>query len=178
MTFSFGPFTLDPAKRLLTRDSEPIALTPKAFDTLRLLVEERATALSKDVLLSRIWPDVSVEESNLAQIIFTLRRALGDDPLHPAFIATVPRHGYRFVADVVEHAEADGSPTKATRWRIVAATLAAVVLVAVAFAFVISQRAATSGASNLTVFRRYRAGGAATTSTAQAGGLRLLPAGT
>lgn len=79
--FSFGPFTLDSAKRLLTRDGKTVVLTPKAFDTLLVLVEERATAVSKDTLLSRVWPHVIVEESNLAQIVFTLRKALSDDPV-------------------------------------------------------------------------------------------------
>ena len=99
--FTFGPFVLDPAKRLLVRDGEAVPLTPKAFDTLVLLIEQRAGAVSKDTLLNRVWPDVTVEESNLAQIIFTLRRALSDDPTRPQFIATVSRYGYRFIGTVV-----------------------------------------------------------------------------
>lgn len=145
--FSFGPFTLDSAKRLLTRDGKTVVLTPKAFDTLLVLVEERATAVSKDTLLSRVWPDVIVEESNLAQIVFTLRKALSDDPTHPEFIATVPRHGYRFVADVVEHQEkTDTLPIPVggkTNWSFVASILTLVVVAAGASAFMMRRSAPT-----------------------------------
>jgi len=99
-SYEFGPFRLEPATRRLLRDGEPLPLTPKAFDTLLLLVQNRERVVEKEEVLRRVWPDAVVEESNLAQNIFTLRKALGDTPEGARFIATVPRRGYRFVAEV------------------------------------------------------------------------------
>jgi DNA-binding winged helix-turn-helix (wHTH) protein len=113
VAYQFGPFRLEPAKRRLLRDGEPLPLTPKAFDTLLLLVQNRERVMEKDEVLRLVWPDAVVEESNLAQNIFTLRRALGDSPEGARFIATVPRRGYRFVADVT--AVANGAEAAGTR---------------------------------------------------------------
>src|SRR5713101_4823236 len=99
-SYLFGPFRLEPATRRLLREGEPLPLTPKAFDTLLLLVQNRERVVDKEEVLRRIWPDTVVEESNLAQNVFTLRKALGDSPEGARFIATVPRRGYRFVAPV------------------------------------------------------------------------------
>ena len=92
------------------RDGETLPLKPKVFDTLLLLVENRGRVLDKDELLSRLWPDTVVEESNLSQNVYLLRKALGDDG--EAYIATMPKRGYRFVASVneVEDARADSLP--------------------------------------------------------------------
>lgn len=98
----FGPFRLDPEARVLSRGDAPVSLTPKAFDTLVALVEARDRLASKAELMQRLWPDAVVEESNLTQQIFTLRKALGDDSEGQTYIRTVPRHGYRFVAEVRE----------------------------------------------------------------------------
>ena len=98
--YAFGPYRLNPAQRLLTRDGELIALTPKAIDILTLLVMNAGRLVEKDDLLKEVWADTFVEESNLAQNIFTLRRALGDERAGPKYIETVPRHGYRFIASV------------------------------------------------------------------------------
>jgi Tol biopolymer transport system component/DNA-binding winged helix-turn-helix (wHTH) protein len=98
--FNFGNFTLDVEKRLLLRDGEPVPLTPKAFDTLALLVRRSGHVVSKDELLEEIWADAFVEESTIAQNVFTLRKALGQNPAEKQFIETVPKHGYRFIADV------------------------------------------------------------------------------
>jgi DNA-binding winged helix-turn-helix (wHTH) protein/Tol biopolymer transport system component len=108
-SYVFGPFRLEPAKRRLLRDGEPLPLTPKAFDTLLLLVQNRERVMEKEEVLRLVWPDAVVEESNLAQNVFTLRRALGDTPEGARFIATVPRRGYRFVADVEETANGAGT---------------------------------------------------------------------
>jgi len=78
--FEFGPFLLDPAKRSLLRDGIPQSLTPKAFDLLALLVRHRARVLSKAELLSTLWPETFVEEANLSQQIFVIRRTLNGDP--------------------------------------------------------------------------------------------------
>ena len=104
-SFEFGPFVLDPAKRSLVRDTVPQSLTPKAFDVLLLLVEQRARVVSKEEILKTLWPDMFVEEANLSQQVFVLRRTLNGDSAGPDYIATVPRRGYRFVAEVIERSE-------------------------------------------------------------------------
>ena len=76
--YEFGPFRVDPLKRLLLRDGQPVALTSKCFDTLLVLVEHRGQVLHKDELMERLWPDTAVEENNLTQQISALRRALGE----------------------------------------------------------------------------------------------------
>lgn len=91
--YEFGPFRLDPAERLLTHGGRAVTLTHKAFDTLVVLVEYAGHLLEKDELLKRVWPDTFVEESNLAQNIRALRRALGDDHDEPRYIETVPKVG-------------------------------------------------------------------------------------
>ncbi len=98
--FEFGPFQLDLDDRLLTRDGEVISLRPKATEILVRLVMNAGQLIKKDQLLKEVWPDTFVEESNLSQTIFTLRKALGDDRSEPRYIETVPRRGYRFVAEV------------------------------------------------------------------------------
>jgi Tol biopolymer transport system component/DNA-binding winged helix-turn-helix (wHTH) protein len=98
--FYFGNFTLDLERRLLLREGEPVPLTPKAFDTLALLVRRSGHVVGKDELLEEIWADAFVEESTIAQNVFTLRKALGQNHGENKFIETVPKHGYRFIADV------------------------------------------------------------------------------
>jgi DNA-binding winged helix-turn-helix (wHTH) protein/tetratricopeptide (TPR) repeat protein len=98
--YEFGAFRVDPGKRLLLRDGQPVALTAKAFDTLLALIENRGRVLEKDELMRLVWPDTVVEESNLSQNVFTLRRVLGEQPHEHRYIATVPRRGYQFVAEV------------------------------------------------------------------------------
>ena len=95
--YEFGPFHLDLAERRLMRGNEKVELTPKAFDTLVLLVRNSGHLLEKERFVSMLWPDSFVEEGSLSNNIFLLRRALGEDPL---FIETVPRRGYRFVGAV------------------------------------------------------------------------------
>jgi DNA-binding winged helix-turn-helix (wHTH) protein len=98
--YAFDEFRLDPAERVLTRGGEAVALTPKAFDTLLVLVSNSGRLVEKARLLDEVWPDTFVEEKTLAQNIFLLRKALGADRAGGQYIQTVPRHGYRFVADV------------------------------------------------------------------------------
>jgi TolB-like protein/DNA-binding winged helix-turn-helix (wHTH) protein len=98
----FGDFRIDPRKRVLARiDGELIPLTPKHFDTLLYLVENAGEVLDKGAMMAAIWPGMIVEENNLNQAISHLRRILGDDGAEHRYILTVPRRGYRFVADVV-----------------------------------------------------------------------------
>jgi len=106
--YAFGEFRIDTRKRLLLRNGQAIALTPKAFDTLLYLVKNRGLVIGKDDLMAAVWPDTVVEENNLNQNISTLRRTLGESRGENRYIATVPGTGYRFVADVLaESAEAD-----------------------------------------------------------------------
>lgn len=100
--FEFGSFRLDPATRQLLRAGEPVHLTPRVFDTLVFLVEHRTRVLGKDELLAALWPGLVVEENNLGQAISKLRQALGEAPGDNRYIATLPGHGYRFVAEVTE----------------------------------------------------------------------------
>jgi Tol biopolymer transport system component/DNA-binding winged helix-turn-helix (wHTH) protein len=95
--YEFGPFRLEPAEGKLSRDNQPVVLTPKAFDTLVLLVRNSGHLLEKEELISTLWPDSFVEEGNLATNIFILRKALGEDP---QYIETIPKRGYRFVGAV------------------------------------------------------------------------------
>jgi Tol biopolymer transport system component/DNA-binding winged helix-turn-helix (wHTH) protein len=103
--YEFGVFRIDTKKRLLLKGSETVPLNPKAFDTLLLLVENSGELVSKDELLSRLWPDTIVEEGSLTRNIYLLRKALGEGPQEHRYIVTVPGQGYRFVADVREIAE-------------------------------------------------------------------------
>ncbi len=100
--YEFGPFRLDPQERLLSREGQAVALTPKAFDTLLALVENRGHALEKGVLMKRLWPDAVVEEATLAQNVSTLRKILGDPASGGKYIETLPKRGYRFIANVRE----------------------------------------------------------------------------
>src|SRR5215472_4611293 len=99
--YCFGNFMVDPAERLLTRDGDAIRLPPKVFDTLMVLVENRGRLVAKDELITRIWPDTFIEEATLARNISDLRKALGQ-AADQKYIETIPKHGYRFVADVRE----------------------------------------------------------------------------
>lgn len=98
--YEFGPFRLVPDERLLLRDGEPVPLTPKAFETLVALVHRAGRLADKDELLREVWPDSFVEESNLAQNVFALRKVLGEGKKGQKYIETVPKRGYRFLASV------------------------------------------------------------------------------
>src|ERR1017187_41421 len=100
--FEFGWFSLNPAERLLLREQVQVRLPPKAFDVLVVLVENRGRLLGKDELLRTVWPDTFVEESNLTQHVSILRKALRDGEDGFQYVETIPRHGYRFIAEVRE----------------------------------------------------------------------------
>src|SRR5262245_18516349 len=100
--YEFGPFRIDIVERLLLRDGESVPLTPKAFDLLFALVEHHGHLLEKDELLKKVWPDTFVEEANLSYNISLIRKALGDGENGQRYIETVPKRGYRFVAQVME----------------------------------------------------------------------------
>ena len=122
------------------RDGEVVKLTPKAFDTLLVLVEQRGKTIEKDELLKTVWAGTIVEENNLNQSITALRKSLGDSRQESQFIATIPGVGYRFVADVQvvnEPAPAEPEPIKTDRrplFRYALMLLIPIVLAAVGYA--------------------------------------------
>lgn len=96
MQIRFGTLVLDPDTRELLRAGTPVALSPKAFELLTILVEARPNAISKSALQDRLWPATFVVEKNLANLVSEIRDAIGDDSANPRFIRTVRRFGYAF----------------------------------------------------------------------------------
>jgi DNA-binding winged helix-turn-helix (wHTH) protein/Tfp pilus assembly protein PilF len=105
--FHFGDFTLDVGERQLLRNTTVLRLSPKAFDVLVVLVRHARRLVTKDELLASAWPESFVEEGILTVHISALRKALGDDTRPPAYIETVARSGYRFIAAVTRDAVDD-----------------------------------------------------------------------
>jgi TolB-like protein len=101
-SYTFGPFRIDPIERSLTRSGKNVPLTQKAFETLLMLVRHSGHLVKKEELMKVIWADTFVEESNLAQNIFKLRKVLREGGRRRRYIETVPRLGYRFIATVRE----------------------------------------------------------------------------
>ncbi|CAN5219939.1 hypothetical protein BH10ACI1_BH10ACI1_23650 [soil metagenome] len=100
--YDFEEFQLDAKSHRLFRraDDEIVPLTPKAVEVLIYLVENAGRVLSKDELIEQVWENSFVEEANLSQTIFMLRKALGEESKKPRFILTVPNRGYQFIAEV------------------------------------------------------------------------------
>jgi len=103
--FQFGPFVLDPNRRALHRGAEPVPLTPKAFDLLLYLAQNPNRVITKEELLQGVWGDGFVEEGNITQNVFLLRRALAEESGPSGLIVTLPRKGYQFAAEVAAIAE-------------------------------------------------------------------------
>ena len=127
--YRFAGFTLDPAERRLSAAGKAIALTPKVFDTLVLLVERAGHVVSKDELMKELWPRGYVDESNLSKHIWLIRRALGEGENESHLIETVPKVGYRFIAQVSAAQSPPPPPTvtptaEATAWQPADAPLA------------------------------------------------------
>lgn len=115
--YRFGPFELDPAARVLRRSGDSVPLAAKTLDLLLLLIQNRSRVVGKDELLSRIWVGSIVEEANLTQSIFTIRKTLGDSPKDHRYIATVAGRGYQFVAPVTEVADEPQRPAPVAGWK-------------------------------------------------------------
>ena len=98
--YEFSPFRLDPLKRLLLRNGEVVALTPKAFDILLALIQKNGEVLGKEELMKAVWPDAVVEENNLTRNISALRKALGERPDEHRYVVTIPGRGYQFVGEI------------------------------------------------------------------------------
>ena len=104
--FEFGPFRLDTDERLLLEGNQAVALPPKVFDLLVLLVKDHGHLLEKEWILKTLWPETFVEEANLTVNVSTLRKALGTNG---HLIETVPKRGYRFAGEVRESVIAAGA---------------------------------------------------------------------
>jgi DNA-binding winged helix-turn-helix (wHTH) protein len=106
--YQFDSYILDPGTRTLKYGNKLVELTPKVFTTLLVLVDSRDKVLTKDDLLTLIWPDQFVDQSNLSQNISVLRKSLGETESGKKYIATFPGRGYRFVGRVeVKHHHQD-----------------------------------------------------------------------
>jgi DNA-binding winged helix-turn-helix (wHTH) protein/TolB-like protein/tetratricopeptide (TPR) repeat protein len=120
LSYQFDAFELDPVRRVLLREDKAIALKPKVFETLLVLVRNSGRVMDKDELMQQVWPDTVVEEVNLAHNISVLRKALGQKADENRFIITVPGRGYGFVAEVKEiQRNATVSEYEVTRSRLV-----------------------------------------------------------
>jgi len=100
VVYEFGPFQFDTARFGLLRNGEAVPVSPKAKDVLRVLLERSGQVVEKEDLMNLVWPDTAVEDANLTQTIFMLRKALDASRDHPSYIATVARRGYRFLPEV------------------------------------------------------------------------------
>ena len=107
--FEFDKFRIEVEERRLWRDGKLVNLTSKTLDIRLALVGNSGNTVEKSDLMKQIWSDTFVEEGNLNRQISTLRKILGDDPHEQKFIKTIPKHGYRFTADVREVLESNGT---------------------------------------------------------------------
>jgi TolB-like protein/DNA-binding winged helix-turn-helix (wHTH) protein/Tfp pilus assembly protein PilF len=134
--YEFGQFRLDRDSRLLWRDDEIVSLTPKVIDLLLFLVENKGGLITKHRLLSAVWPETFVEESNLTSNISILRKSLGQRSEGGEYIETIPKRGYRFVAPIREFPSVAAEP-RASLLRNVRMLLAGILVIAVAAGAVI-----------------------------------------
>ena len=115
---AFGEFVLDSETRELLRSGRAVHLSPKAFQLLEVLVDNRPKALSKDELHDRLWSDSFVVEANLANLVVEIRAALSDNPRSPRYLRTVQRFGYAFHAVAAEAAPGPAGPRRAAAFRL------------------------------------------------------------
>jgi DNA-binding winged helix-turn-helix (wHTH) protein len=112
----FGDLVLDVDTRQLLRENQEVRVSPKAFELLKMLVDERPAAVAKNALIERLWPDTYVAETNLASLVAEIREATGDRADEPRFIRTVHRFGYAFCAPVAESAAGDAGRPPLGSW--------------------------------------------------------------
>src|SRR3954447_25886418 len=98
--YELDAFRVDPVRRVLLRDGEPVPITPKAFSILLALLERPGEVVEKTELLEKVWPGVFVTEANLTQNVFSLRKCLGEKANDNRYVVTVPGQGYQFAGDV------------------------------------------------------------------------------
>ena len=153
--YQFDRFRLEIESRQLLMDGKPVPLAPKVFDTLVLLVEHHGRLVSKRELMAALWPDVAVEEVNLARNISDLRKALGESA---SLIQTAPKHGYRFVGEV--RGDAPATPSPQSRKNAVWAAAAIFALIVPAGGWWLSRRDAPVRSIAVLPFRHLDAGSA------------------
>ena len=107
MRIQFGQCTFDSERREVRHGADEVHLSPKGFELLRLLVENRPRAMAKEELFERLWPGVFVSEASLAGLVAEIRRAIGDDARRPRFLRTVHGYGYSFSDGEAAHADED-----------------------------------------------------------------------
>ena len=114
--YNFGEFTLDVPDRRLTRNAAPVHLAPKTYDVLVVLIRQAGRLVTKHELLDGVWPDVFVDEGILTVHVAALRKAFGDRKQSPAYIETVSRSGYRFIATITHPSALDPATTEPLVW--------------------------------------------------------------
>ena len=119
MAYNFGAFTLDPGTRRLLRGTDELHLSPKAFDLLQLLIDDRSRAVPRTELHQRLWPTTFVLETNLASLVAEVRRALEDSADDPQFVRTVHRLGYWFIGRITEDGVEPAAKPGTTRYWLV-----------------------------------------------------------
>ena len=163
--YEFGPFRVDPEKETLLREGEPVALTPKTFQILLVLIRHNEEVVTKEDLMKAVWPDTFVEEANLSRNIFMLRKALGETAQDHRYIVTVPGRGYRLAENVHLVPEQEISIVAATHqkvqvevkesrpwsWRWIAVGMAILLAVALGMWRFLSHRRAVLGAKDTVV---------------------------
>lgn len=123
--FLVGDWRVDRARGLLIRGAQQCRLEPRVMEVLVLLARRAGQVISKEEFFEAVWPDLAVEEGALSQCIYAIRKALGDDARQPRFVETVPRRGYRLIAEVLQP-DAEARPKAATvwpRWTLIALAL-------------------------------------------------------
>jgi len=119
MRVRFAPFTLDSGRRQLLADGREVALSPKAFEVLQLLIEQRPDVVDKQTIATRVWPQTHVSDASLTVVVAEIRRALGDAPESPRFVRTAHRRGYAFIANVEDTEEPARPIAEARFWVVV-----------------------------------------------------------
>src|SRR5262245_49916221 len=109
----FGPFRLDSVNQCLWQGEQGVAITPKAFDVLRYLVERPGRLVTQEEILESLWPGTYVNQEVIKKYILAIRRVLGDRHDERVFVETVPRRGYQFVAEVIDESGGASSPFSA-----------------------------------------------------------------
>ncbi len=147
-SWTFGPFVLDSARRTLSRNGEPVAITPKAFDILTVLAASGGQLVTKEAIIRAVWPDTIVDEGNLTFQVSTLRKALEDDASSAdRYIVTVPGRGYQLVTPV----ERVGAEIIVERSRLAFIRILAAAAVAIAAFVVLRSREKTAPAPPTTI---------------------------
>ncbi len=100
LTWSFGPYRLDPANARLWRETQPVRLTPKAFQVLCYLAERPGQLVTKEELFQVVWADTIISDATMTSAIQEIRKALQDNAKSPQYLETVPKRGFRFIGEV------------------------------------------------------------------------------